>query len=316
MRKVLVLLLSLCTILMIYRLSRFVLPMFDGDMSSVVAQGTPDATATDTQLPQQSISATPTVAPLFRIDNQATVDDQATIAGAMTADAMAAQNVSATDSTTTEIVPPAATETLSATVHFAEAQFEQNRYREVLIYDDELDVNWSFANSQGVQYRPWDTSHWFQKLDTTGLLSSGATAVAVDPQQEYGTFLLSVRNDATVQYRRDEILGISFWLNSGDTLIEPDDLTVSIVGDDGQPYWRETGRTANTAPFSETRLYYLGINRSIPPHTWVNIVVWLDKLIYDPNYTYLTGFYIKNDADMRNTYYVDYVSLLMTNEAQ
>jgi len=284
---------------MIYRFSRFVLPILDEDMSSVVAQSsTPEATATTYQLPQQPVSATPTVAPLFRIDEKIT-----TIA-------------SATESTQADSIPLTTTETLSHTVLPAEVQYESNRYRDVLIYGDELDENWSFANSSGVRYQPWDTSHWFQQLDGAGLLSSGATAIAITPEEEFGTFLLSVRNDATVQYRRDETVGLSFWLNSGNTLIEPDDLTVTIVGDDSKPSWQKPVDTATNAPFSETRLYYLGINRSIPPHTWVNIVVWLDKLIYDPTYTYLTGFYIKNDSDMRNTYYVDHISLLMTNEAE
>jgi hypothetical protein len=87
---------------------------------------------------------------------------------------------------------------------------------------------------------------------------------------------------------------------------------VTIVGNDAQPFWTAPTDEDN-ASFSETRLYYLGVNRSIPPHTWVNIVVWLDKLLYDPSYTFVTGIVIKNDVAIRNTYYIDQISVLMTD---
>ena len=63
--------------------------------------------------------------------------------------------------------------------------------------------------------------------------------------------------------------------------------------------------------FSETRLYFLDIKHTIPPDTWVEVVVWLDQLIYDPPYKYVTGVYIKNDQGFFNTFYVDHVSLLV-----
>ena len=66
--------------------------------------------------------------------------------------------------------------------------------------------------------------------------------------------------------------------------------------------------------FSETRLYFLGINRDIPPETWVNVEVWLDDLQYDPIYEYVTGFYIKNDEGFGQTFYVDAVRIIMLPE--
>lgn len=49
----------------------------------------------------------------------------------------------------------------------------------------------------------------------------------------------------------------------------------------------------------------------IPADTWVNVVVWLNKLEFDPPYQYVTGFYLKSDVDFRSTYYLDQVALIM-----
>jgi hypothetical protein len=297
---------------MIYRLGRYVSPLLDTDLSQVTAMSSSsEPTAPQTPLAVQVVSATPTVAALFRSENAVqaaavseTADDEAE-ASATGADREPDQ-VSAIDRAQSS-------STITATQTYSSSlAYDTSAYREVVIYADELDENWSLAQSNGVQYRPWDTSHWFQKLDGAGVLSSGATAIAVTPEQDYGRLILNVNDEATTQYRRDEVMGISFWLNSGDTLLEPSDLAVTIVGNDAQPFWTAPTDEDN-ASFSETRLYYLGVNRSIPPHTWVNIVVWLDKLLYDPSYTFVTGIVIKNDVAIRNTYYIDQISVLMTD---
>ena len=41
------------------------------------------------------------------------------------------------------------------------------------------------------------------------------------------------------------------------------------------------------------------------------MIVNLDNLTYDPDYKYVTGFYIKNDAGFLQTVYIDDVNLLM-----
>ncbi|MEZ4867899.1 MAG: hypothetical protein R3C14_41615 [Caldilineaceae bacterium] len=186
-------------------------------------------------------------------------------------------------------------------------------YVETVIYADELDSNWTLDHSLKMTYNLWDNSHWFQTLSTALNINSGATAIAATPQDDYGILFFSLRPEAITQYTRDRVLGISFWLNSGDDIIATDDLAVAVIGSNEHPYWTETDHSVfptGEETFSETRLYYLDINRSVPTQTWVNVVVWLDRLIFDPNYTYVTGFYIKNDVGYRNTFYVDQVTLL------
>lgn len=185
---------------------------------------------------------------------------------------------------------------------------------EVLIYDDELNANWSVEHSVTTQSNLWDTTHWFQQFHPQLEINSGATAIAVSPQADYGTIFFTVRPESTMSYKRSEVLGVSFWLNSGSDLLAKDDLAVAVIGSNEFPYWTQEDTSvfpANTGSFSETRLYYLQVNRAIPAHTWVNVIVWLDKLVYDPTYEYVTGFYIKNDIGFRNSYYIDRVALIM-----
>lgn len=185
-------------------------------------------------------------------------------------------------------------------------------YAERVIYNDELNAGWTMEHSTNTTFNPWDTTHWFQTLrqETT----SGASAIAVSPQADYGTLFFAVRPDSDTVYKRTEVLGVSFWLNSGSDGIATADLAVTVLGSNKVPYWEADDRSVfgdNPGAFSETRLYYLDINRTIPPNTWINIVVWLNKLQFDPPYTYVTGFYVKNDLDFRSTYYLDQVALLV-----
>ena len=53
------------------------------------------------------------------------------------------------------------------------------------------------------------------------------------------------------------------------------------------------------------------IKRAIPPNNWVEVVVWLDDRIYDPDYTNVTGMYIKNDQGFLDTFYIDDIKLLV-----
>jgi hypothetical protein len=182
------------------------------------------------------------------------------------------------------------------------------RIAETPIYDDALDAGWSAEHSGDVRF----------DLAAPASGEAGAKAIAVTPLKDFGTFFLTVREQAGAAYRRDKVLGVSFWL-SGDNAIETSDLAVTVVGSNKYTYWRADdtsvqidGRvTSDPWLYSETRLYYLGINRAIPPRTWTEVVLWLDDRIYDPGYTYVTGIYIKNDEQFRGTYYVDRVKLLM-----
>ena len=122
-----------------------------------------------------------------------------------------------------------------------------------------------------------------------------------------------VREDSTEAFPNSQVISLSFWLAS-DELITLDDLSVTLFGSNDFPYWvagDESVYIDGEFPFSETRLYFLGLNHSIPAKTWVEVVVILRDLIYDPDYEYLTGFYLKNDAGYLNTIYLDDIRLMM-----
>ena len=186
-------------------------------------------------------------------------------------------------------------------------------YEQITIFDDTLNPNWTLDTSEKMESNPMDTSHWYEVLSATEEIDSGAVAIAATPKADFGTLFFSVQPGATSIYLRENILGLSIWLNSGLQMMDTGDLAIAVVGSNEVPYWRPNDFSVfgdSKETFSETRLYYLNVNRAIPANTWVNVVVWLDDLLYDPPYEYVTGFYIKNDVGYQNTYYVDNVSLI------
>lgn len=194
------------------------------------------------------------------------------------------------------------------------AQAQAPVYPTVVIYDDQLNANWSVEQSAKITIDLAAQELNFQSLDAQQTLSSGAATIAVSPQADYGTLFFTVRPESGASYARQNVLGVSFWLNSGSAGIGPADLAIAVVGSNTLPYWAPDDHSVfpdNKGKFSETRLYFLKINRTIPPHTWLNLIVWLNDLQYDPVYQYVTGFYLKSDAGFRSTYYLDQVSLLL-----
>jgi hypothetical protein len=191
---------------------------------------------------------------------------------------------------------------------------EDERIAEIIIYDEELAPNWTAEQSRGITY----------DMATTDYVYSGAVATAITPTKTYGQFFLTLNAAPEVAYDRDEIIGVSFWLSGGASLIENDDLAVTVLGSNDYTYWvpddtsvaeqLEEELTDGLPLFSETRLYFLDINRPIPPNTWVEVIVWLNERIYDPPYNYITGIYLKNDADFLQTYYIDRVSFLVDQQ--
>jgi hypothetical protein len=182
----------------------------------------------------------------------------------------------------------------------------------ISLFDDALNADWSAERSSKVKY----------DVASTAFVHSGKTAIMVTPTADFGQFFLTVRKGAQKIYPRDRILGISFWLNGGGNSIATSDLAVTVTGSNQYTYWVaddtsvkvDTPVTADTPLFPETRLYYLHINRTIPPNTWAEVILWLDDQVYDPEYTNITGMYIKNDKDILTTYYVDDIQLLVQRQ--
>lgn len=275
-----------------YRLIRQVLPMMD-QLPAALAQPVVEAPSSEAD-PSGARGAPPTVAALFLAQPNKAVSPTAK-----------AQDVPI-------ILQPTAQTNNRATTAATQAQAAV--YPEVVIYDDQLHPSWSIEQSAKSAINLAATDLNFQSLDLQQEHNSGATAIAVTPQADYGTLFFTVRPESGAVYQRQSVLGVSFWLNSGSSGIGPADLAVAVVGSNAFPYWTPDDQSVfpdKKGAFSETRLYFLKINRTIPPHTWLNLVVWLNDLQYDPVYQYVTGFYLKNDVGFRGTYYLDQVALLM-----
>jgi hypothetical protein len=175
---------------------------------------------------------------------------------------------------------------------------------EKIIFDDALDPNWSLDNSKEVRLDPRNATR----------AKNGKTALAVTPLADFGTLYFTVRQDAKENYPRATTWGVSLWINGGDNSIAPDDLALTVIGSNSSKFWIANDKSVVVDKkifFSETRLYYLGVTRQIPPNIWVELVLRLDKLPYDPDYKYMTGIYLKNDPAFKKIYFVDRVALLL-----
>lgn len=186
-------------------------------------------------------------------------------------------------------------------------------YVEEFVYDDELNPSWTLRNSENVEYNDVSTARWYEELDESLDINSGAMSIAFEPKADFAQLFFTVEEGAADAYDRDQIIGVSFWLHTGDEIVDTGDFAVTIVGSNQQKYWSPEDKSVffpGDESFSETALYFLDINRAIPASSWVKIEVLLDDLLYDPTYDYITGIYIKNDAGFRNRVYVDRVALL------
>lgn len=173
------------------------------------------------------------------------------------------------------------------------------------IYDDELNPDWTLRKSDGMDYDQTVSTNAYQ----------GQRVIMSTPRKDFGKLFFAVSPQTTTKFPRASVIGVSFWLNGGSEEINLDDLAVSVVGSNAQHFWSandQSVRGNNVGfTFSETRLYFLDFNKVIPAQTWVNVLLWLNEREFDPQYEYVTGFYIKNNAGYYNTFSVDEVQLLM-----
>ena len=177
-------------------------------------------------------------------------------------------------------------------------------FGQIIIFDDVLAEDWNLDES-------WDIAY---DTNAGDFVHTGEKAISVSPEEDYGAVFFNITADTTYEYLTSDILAVSFWVNAGEEDLALSDMAVTVLGSNEYPYWREDDDSANPeggdSPFSETRLYYLEFNRSLPAGEWIEVIIWIDDLIYDPNTTYITGLYIKNGEDYRGTFYVDDVSFL------
>ncbi|NNJ11091.1 hypothetical protein EKD04_012175 [Chloroflexales bacterium ZM16-3] len=185
----------------------------------------------------------------------------------------------------------------------------ENQLKEVSVYAETLSADWSLQHS-------------FQTnidLRSRGYVHQGRYAIKAQPQYTTGILYFTLNSTAKDVFRRDRVQAVRFYLSGGPEPINNETLTVAVVGSNLYPYWVENdksvkidGRVTDDQPvFSETRLSFLGIKTAIPRKTYAEVTVWLDSLLYDPLYTYVTGFYLKTDKASVPAFYVDRVSLLV-----
>lgn len=187
----------------------------------------------------------------------------------------------------------------------------------IILFDDTLHPDWELVNSN----MPHDTRH-------NGEAFTGTYSLQLSPSRGRQVMLLTVRQDAGTVYRRDDFLGITFRLYSGDNFVGIDDLAVAVIGSNEVPYWVPNDPTAtNLDPdfepddpsivsvydyaFSPTRLQFLGITNDVPPETWVWATNWLDDRVFDIEYEFITGFYIKNDDGFTQDVLIDDIRLVL-----
>jgi len=187
-------------------------------------------------------------------------------------------------------------------------------YRELYLYQDELAPGWSLARSENLQFDPIDTSRWFEVMEPQGALDAGAVSIKITPvERSWGTLYFTLEANGTTGYLRDEVQGFSFWINSGNNYLSNDALVATIVGSNEQRSWQadDTSALTEVGYFPEIPLYDLAVNDTIPPHTWVKVILSMDRLLFGPDYRYVTGLYLKTKSFQSSPFYIDNVALLL-----
>ncbi len=178
------------------------------------------------------------------------------------------------------------------------------------IFNESLNNNWSLEKSYGMEYDPNSQIAAYQ----------GRRSLELRPTEGYGKFSFTVKEGSEEVFLRDEVLALSFWVYSEEDFIDNQDLLVRVKGSNEYAYWVDDDNSVElTDPsrplFPSTRLIYLGIQDTVPVGTWVNVEVWLDDLLFEPEYEYITGITIINDEDYDRTFYIDNVQLILKDVA-
>lgn len=184
---------------------------------------------------------------------------------------------------------------------------EQADLFDYFIFDDAVNNNWQVVETIGATI---DMSSDIRVYD-------GQRSIAFTPEEDFTSLFFAVTSASNIVFPSEKALAINFWINGGDDYIQLEQLALSVIGSNDYKYWSPNDNSVEFPggeTFSETRLYFLGLNRSIPPNTWVEVNLQLDSLIYDPEYNYVVGFYLKNDLGFRNTVYIDNVKIVLLEE--
>ena len=174
--------------------------------------------------------------------------------------------------------------------------------RSVMIYADKVNPDWQVLTNGGINFQ----------LNNTAQVHTSKTSIEVTPVQPESKLVFALNSGAQTAYPRSQVLGFDFWLYSGAQGLDLYDLAVSAIGSNNYPYYLPGDRSGEAQkPYEDTYLVYLGFNQNIPPNMWVEVTIWLDKMLYDPSYKYVTGFYLKNRYNFERTFYVADVSMIV-----
>jgi hypothetical protein len=181
----------------------------------------------------------------------------------------------------------------------------ERKSREIVVYDERLHANWNVFSVDGMSFY----------LNSQVAAYTGNYSIEAKPNAPRSRLYFTVREGANEVYTREKVAGFSFWLYSGDEELSLHDLAVTGIGSNVYPYYQQGDLSAEKErPYEETFLVFLGFNKNIPPHTWVEVQVWLNDMLYDPEYEYFTGFYLTNRFVFNRTFLVDNVVITVIDE--
>jgi hypothetical protein len=176
--------------------------------------------------------------------------------------------------------------------------------RTVIVYDENIQPPWHIFSPGGMTFNPISTRQSYE----------GTRSIEVTPTLPESKLYIALMPRGQVSFPREQVIGISFWLYSGEEELDLYDLAVTAIGSNEYPYYQVTDRSGeNQKPYEETFLYWLGFNDNIPPQTWVEVQIWLNEMLYDPEYRYVTGLYLTNRFNFKRTFYIDNVSLILSD---
>lgn len=190
-------------------------------------------------------------------------------------------------------VEPSATPAATATPRIIQ--------RQISLYDEEVSDNWGLITS-GMTYL----------VNSPDFAFSGNGAIAFTPSKPEGKLYFVLEPNTDEVYRREDVIGFSFWLHSGRNGLELDDMAFSAIGSNENTYFIEGDNSAvEKTAYQNTYLRWLGFNETIPRNTWIEVDILLNDMQFDPEYEYVTGFYITNRLYQGSTYYLDGISLIV-----